>query len=65
MKHFKDWFDFQLHRTLVLMTSDPKVEVFLNKHNFKWFCFPFILAIFKVLTVIMTTHFMSTEKLRP
>ena len=37
MKRFKDWFDFQLHRTLVLMTSDPKVEVFLNKDNFKWF----------------------------
>ena len=31
----KEKMDLQLRRTLVLMTSDPKVEVFLNKDIFK------------------------------
>ena len=65
MKHFKDWMDLQLRRTLLLMTSDPKVEVFLNKDIFKWFWLSILSCCFKVLTIIMTTHFISTKKLYP
>ena len=56
MNHFKDCMDLQLCRTLVLMTSDPKVEVFLNKDSFKWFWLSILSCCFKVLTIIMTTQ---------